>query len=83
MLLESIIPRVTLAGNPGEGAQSLDKPARAPHRWEFLHELIFTTSGKNGYASVEGLFNQMAAEVPAFQGVTWSALGDLGTSIPI
>jgi hypothetical protein len=38
VLLESIIPRVTLAGNPGEGAQSLDKPARAPHRWEFLHE---------------------------------------------
>jgi len=63
--------------------RSVEAPGEARAEWEFLHELIFTTSGKNGYASVEGLFNQMTAEVPAFQGLTWSALGDLGISIPI
>jgi NADH-quinone oxidoreductase subunit G len=63
--------------------KAVEAPGEARAEWEFLHELIFTTSGKNGYASVEGLFNQMAAEVSAFQGLTWSTLGDLGISIPI
>jgi hypothetical protein len=39
--------------------------------------------GKNGYASIEGLFNQMAAEVPAFRGVKWGGLGDLGVTVPL
>jgi predicted molibdopterin-dependent oxidoreductase YjgC len=63
--------------------KAVEAPGDARAEWEFLHELVLTTSGKNGYASVEGLFNQMAAEVSAFQGLTWSALGDLGISIPI
>jgi NADH-quinone oxidoreductase subunit G len=63
--------------------KAVEAPGEARAEWEFLHELIFTTLGKNGYASVEGLFNQMAAEVPAFQGLTWSSLGDPGISIPI
>jgi hypothetical protein len=29
------------------------------------------------------LFNQMAKEVPAFNGLTWGGLGDLGASVPI
>jgi len=37
----------------------------------------------NGYSTVEGLFNEMAAEVPAFRGLTWAALGDLGVTVPI
>jgi NADH-quinone oxidoreductase subunit G len=63
--------------------RAVEAPGEARAEWEFLHELIFTTSGQNGYASVEGLFNQMAAEVPAFKGLTWSGLGDLGVSIAI
>lgn len=46
--------------------------------WEFLHELVFQVTGQNGYASIEGLFNQMANEVPAFRGMTWAGLGDTG-----
>jgi hypothetical protein len=33
--------------------------------------------------SIEGLFNQMAAEVPAFKGLTWAGLGDTGTTVSI
>ncbi|MEO7299372.1 MAG: molybdopterin-dependent oxidoreductase [Verrucomicrobiota bacterium] len=51
--------------------------------WEFLHELVFNITGQNGFASIEGLFNQMAQEVPAFKGVTWAALGDTGVTIQI
>jgi NADH-quinone oxidoreductase subunit G len=51
--------------------------------WEFLHELLFQVTGRNGFASIEGLFNLMASEVPAFQGLTWATLGDTGRSVPL
>jgi len=51
--------------------------------WEFLHELIFNVTGQDGYVSIEGLFNLMAKELPAFQGLTWAGLGDLGVTVPI
>jgi len=51
--------------------------------WEFLHELAYSVTGQNGFASIEGLFNQMAQEVPAFNGLTWAALGDLGVTVTI
>ncbi|MDB6023757.1 MAG: Molybdopterin oxidoreductase Fe4S4 region, partial [Pedosphaera sp.] len=51
--------------------------------WEFLHELVFNVTGQNGFASIEGLFNQMAAEIPAFNGLTWATLNDTGATVPI
>ena len=51
--------------------------------WEFLHELVYNVTGQNGFASIEGLFNQMAQEIPAFAGITWAGLGDMGATVPI
>jgi NADH-quinone oxidoreductase subunit G len=51
--------------------------------WEFLHELVFDVTGKNGFISIEGLFNQMAREVAAFNGLTWAELGDTGKAVTI
>jgi NADH-quinone oxidoreductase subunit G len=51
--------------------------------WEFLHELVLHATGQNGYVSIEGLFNQMAKDVAAFQALTWASLGDTGATIPI
>jgi NADH-quinone oxidoreductase subunit G len=51
--------------------------------WEFLHELVHNVTGQNGFVSIEGLFNQMAKEVPAFSGVTWASLGDIGVTVQI
>jgi len=51
--------------------------------WEFLHDLVVQATGTNGYRSIEGLFNQMAAEVPAFKGLTWAALGDTGVTVSL
>jgi NADH-quinone oxidoreductase subunit G len=51
--------------------------------WEFLHELVFDVTGQNGFISIEGLFNQMAREVTAFNGLTWAGLGDTGKTVPI
>jgi NADH-quinone oxidoreductase subunit G len=51
--------------------------------WEILHELVFNVTGQNGFVSIEGLFNQMAKEIPALAGVTWAGLGDTGVTIQI
>ena len=50
--------------------------------WEFLHELIFNVTGQDGYVSIEGLFNVMSKEVPAFHELTWASLGDAGIHVP-
>jgi NADH-quinone oxidoreductase subunit G len=51
--------------------------------WEFLHEIVAEIGGENGYRTLEGLFNQMAREIPAFAGLDWSKIGDLGVNVPI
>jgi NADH-quinone oxidoreductase subunit G len=63
--------------------QNIQPKGNARPEWEFLHELVLGVTGKNGFVSIEGLFNQMAAEVPAFAGLTWAGLGDLGVTVPI
>jgi NADH-quinone oxidoreductase subunit G len=62
--------------------QNIQPKGKARPEWEFLHELVQEAGGKNGAVSIEGLFNQMAREVPAFNGLTWAALGDLGVTVP-
>jgi predicted molibdopterin-dependent oxidoreductase YjgC len=51
--------------------------------WEFLDELVFNVTGQDGWTSIEGLFNQMAKEVPAFHGLTWAGLGNAGVTVAI
>jgi NADH-quinone oxidoreductase subunit G len=63
--------------------KAIEPPGQARVEWEFLHELVFGITGQNGFASIEGLFNQMAQEVAAFKGLTWAGLGDTGMAVPI
>jgi NADH-quinone oxidoreductase subunit G len=63
--------------------KGIEPPGDARPEWEFLHELLFNVAGLNGYESIEGLFNRMAKEVPAFQGLTWASLGDTGASVAL
>jgi NADH-quinone oxidoreductase subunit G len=63
--------------------KALEPKGDSRPEWEFLHELVFNVTGQNGFVSIEGLFNQMAKEIPAFAGVTWAALGDTGVTVPI
>ena len=58
--------------------KAVEPPGMARPEWEFLHEIVFNVAGQNGFASIEGLFNQMASEVPAFSGLAWAELGDGG-----
>jgi NADH-quinone oxidoreductase subunit G len=63
--------------------KALEPRGDARPEWEFLHELVFNVTGQDGYATIEGLFNLMAQEVPAFNGLTWAGLGDTGVTVAI
>ena len=65
--------------------KALDAPGDARPEWEFLHELVENSTGKNGFSTIEGLFNQMAGEVEAFKAkeLNWAALGDNGATVEI
>ncbi|MSU26760.1 MAG: NADH-quinone oxidoreductase subunit L, partial [Pedosphaera sp.] len=63
--------------------KAVEPKGDARPEWEFLHELTHNVTGQNGFSSIEGLFNQMAAEVPAFARLTWAGLGDTGKTIQI
>lgn len=63
--------------------KAIEPPGDARPEWEFLHELIFNVTGQDGYATIEGLFNLMAKEVPAFNGLTWAGLGNTGMTVGI
>ncbi len=63
--------------------KAVEPPGEARPEWEFLHELVVNLTCQDGFVSIEGLFNQMAAEIPAFNGLTWASLGDLGVTARI
>ena len=63
--------------------KAVEPPGDARPEWEFLRELVFQVAGQDGFVSIEGLFNQMAGEIPAFKGLTWAALGDTGVTVPL
>jgi predicted molibdopterin-dependent oxidoreductase YjgC len=63
--------------------KAVEPPGDARPEWEFLHELIFNVTGRDGFLTIEGLFNEMAKDVPAFNGLTWAALGDTGMTVTI
>ena len=63
--------------------KAVEPPGDARPEWEFLRELVFNLTGQDGFVSIEGLFNQIAAEIPAFNGLTWAGLGDMGVTVRI
>ena len=65
--------------------KALEAPGHARAEWEFLHELVQNATGQNGFSTIEGLFNQMAAEVGAFKAkeLNWAALGETGVTVEI
>ena len=63
--------------------KAVEAPGDARAEWEFLHDLIHNITGQNGFVTIEGLFNEMAKDVPAFNGLTWAGLGDTGVTVKI
>jgi NADH-quinone oxidoreductase subunit G len=63
--------------------QAIQPPGDARPEWDFLHDLVYNVTGRNGFLTIEGLFNEMAKDVPAFHGLTWAGLGDAGVVVKI
>jgi NADH-quinone oxidoreductase subunit G len=63
--------------------KAVEPPGDARPEWEFLHDLVFNVTGQNGFLTIEGLFNEMAKELPAFKDLTWAGLGDAGATVQI
>jgi NADH-quinone oxidoreductase subunit G len=63
--------------------KAIEPPGDARPEWEFLHDLVHNVTGQNGFLTIEGLFNEMAKDVPAFNGLTWASLGDTGVTVKI
>ena len=63
--------------------KAVEAPGEARPEWEFLHDLVYNVTGRDGFLTMEGLFNEMAKDVPAFKGLTWAGLGDTGATVKI
>ncbi|MBI3878629.1 MAG: molybdopterin-dependent oxidoreductase [Verrucomicrobia bacterium] len=74
---------VNVKGRLQKFMKAVEPKGDARPEWEFLHELVENLTGKNGYSSIEGLFDQMAKDVPAFEGLEWGKLGDTGVTVKI
>jgi NADH-quinone oxidoreductase subunit G len=56
-------------------------PGNARDDWEILRDLLQALGGSNGLYTIEDLFRQMSAEIPEFEGLTLSKIGDLGVHV--
>lgn len=74
---------VNVKGRLQKFMKAVEAPGEARPEWEVLHELVHNVTGQNGFVSIEGLFNQMAQEVPAFTGLEWGKIGDTGKTVSI
>ena len=63
--------------------KAVEPPGEARPEWEFLHDLVYNITGQDGFLTIEGLFNEMAKDVPAFNELTWAKLGDTGVTVKI
>jgi len=63
--------------------KAVEPPGDARAEWEFLRELVSNVTGRDGFLTIEGLFNEMAKDVSAFNGLTWASLGDTGATVQI
>jgi NADH-quinone oxidoreductase subunit G len=62
---------------------AIPPPGDARPEWEVLAEWVGALTGERLSGHLPGLFDRMATEVPAFRGLTWSALGALGANVPV
>ena len=74
---------INLKGRLQRLNQAVNPPGMARDDWEILRDLIQALSGANGIYTIEEVFKQMAAGVPALEGLTISRVGDLGVQLTL
>ena len=61
--------------------RAISSPGEARDDWEILRDLLQAVSGSNGMYTIDELFKQLAAEIPALAGLSLSRIGDLGLDL--
>ncbi|MDX1951147.1 MAG: molybdopterin-dependent oxidoreductase [Verrucomicrobiota bacterium] len=74
---------INVKGRLQKFMKAVEPPGASRPEWELLHEIVFNVTGQNGFVSIEGLFNQMAAEIKPLNGISWGALGDTGVTVQV
>ena len=74
---------VNVKGRLQKFAKAVEAPGDARPELEFLQELVETVAGPTGANTIEGLFNRMSAEIPAFGGVQWASVGETGVTLSL
>jgi len=73
---------VNLSGRIQRLNRAIEPPAEARDDWEILRDLTAAITCENpDIFLIEDLFKAMVAEVPAFEGLTLSKIGDLGKAV--
>ena len=63
--------------------QALQPPGSARDDWEILSDLLRLLTSHPGPVMIEGLFSEMATEIPALSGLSLGKIGDLGVALSL
>ena len=72
---------INTAGRLQRLNRAIAPPGQALDDWQILLRLKEALGGGNGLHTIEEVFKAMAANVPAFSGLTLSRIGDLGVEL--
>lgn len=72
---------ISVTGRLQRLGKAINSPGQARDDWEMLRDLVAACGGSNGLYSVEDVFKRLAAEIPVFEGMTFSRIGDLGVQV--
>ena len=61
--------------------KAVEPPGQARAEWTVFRELFIRVTGESLPETIEGLFHQMAREIPAFHGLRWADLGETGAAV--
>ena len=69
---------INVTGRLQRLSKAVKSPGNAHDTWEVIRDLIVALGGSNGLHSIEDVFASLAAEVHAFEGLTFARIGDQG-----
>ena len=72
---------INVTGRLQKMNKAVNAPGNARDTWEILRDLVVACGGSNGLYSVEDVFKRLAMDVKAFEGLTFSKIGDLGVPV--
>ena len=61
--------------------RAVRSPGNATDTWEILRDLVSALGGGNGLHLIEDVFKKLVEEVPEFEGLTLSRIGDQGVPV--